>query len=240
MKSDEKTNEEKEHYEEHPYPNSCIMSKKQLQKYRWVFNVLPKPIERGSKILDAGCGTGELSCFLSGYGAVVGMDFSKNAIKLANALKERLKIKNVSFVAGDITGTSRRGKYDYVFSIGVLHHIPKVDEAVESLKSCMAEGGFLVVSVYDRHSMPSFLFWSRFFKKTFTETEIADRFHNPYRVFYTKEQMAELMRSHGLKIIKTWRNMPKAIRMITGINPMMTFCCKKDGSDGHVSAGRTR
>ncbi len=48
-------------------------------------------IKKGMKILDIGCGRGELSFWAASHGAtVIGVDYSKAAIKLAkNALKKQ-------------------------------------------------------------------------------------------------------------------------------------------------------
>ena len=62
--------------------------------------------ERKDKIiLEAGCGTGRLCCLIakdSSNSRVIGMDVSLNSLKIANSLKEYLKISNVSFETGNL------------------------------------------------------------------------------------------------------------------------------------------
>jgi len=77
-------------------------------------------------ILEAGCGTGRFCCLIaknSFNSKVIGMDLSINSLKIANYLKEYLKIPNVSFETGNLFQIPYPDNYfDVVFNEGVIEH----------------------------------------------------------------------------------------------------------------------
>lgn len=93
-----------------------------------------------AKILEVGCGSARLSCFLASYGYnIVGLDYSKNALKVAknNFIQTN---NNGEFILGDAVHLPfKDGSYDVVMSTGLLEHFknpqPIVDEMVRLLKS---------------------------------------------------------------------------------------------------------
>ena len=80
----------------------------------------------GYSILDAGCGTGQMSIDLGMRGAsVLGIDISENLINIA---KERLpnKLKSrVNFAVSDMI--EDHGNFDYVVLMDSLIHYPEAD-----------------------------------------------------------------------------------------------------------------
>src|SRR5262245_31616991 len=76
----------------------------------------------GKTVLDAGCGMGRFLDVVSGDGAAlaVGVDLSSAVDAAAANLSNR---DNALVIKGDIFRLPfRRGSFDAVFSIGVLHH----------------------------------------------------------------------------------------------------------------------
>lgn len=78
---------------------------------------------------DLGCGAGNYAIWLARQGfGVTGFDFSQNAIKLANRLKDQEKI-SCRFVVADLLGDIGKyhGKFDFAFDWELLHHISPED-----------------------------------------------------------------------------------------------------------------
>lgn len=77
------------------------------------------------RILDLGCGTGEMATVLSGAERYVGMDASGDYIRYARENAEENELQNAEFLPGDITYTdfSELGEFDCVIAMGVLHHL---------------------------------------------------------------------------------------------------------------------
>lgn len=100
----------------------------------------PKPAER---ILDLGCGTGDLTHQISLSGAVVtGLDCSETMIA-----KAKEKYPELRFVEADgETFRLEEGEapYDAVFSNAALHWMQKPDKAIESVWLSLRPGGRFV------------------------------------------------------------------------------------------------
>jgi SAM-dependent methyltransferase len=114
------------------------------------------PIDRaffaGKRVLDAGCGTGRHAYFAAQYGAgeVVGLDLS-DAVETARRVLAPLE--NAEVVQGDLLKPPFRtaaagGGFDFVYSIGVLHHLPDPYEGFLSLLRFVRPGGTIAVWVY--------------------------------------------------------------------------------------------
>ncbi len=115
------------------------------------FLELIHPIEAqffsGKLGLDAGCGAGRHTQQASGYGAeMVGVDISW----AVEAAYERNKLNpRAMIVQSDIFNLPFRGEsFDFIYSLGVLHHTPNPPMAFESVARFLKPGGALMVWVY--------------------------------------------------------------------------------------------
>jgi SAM-dependent methyltransferase len=103
----------------------------------------------GKLVLDAGCGAGRYMDLLSAARAeVIGVDLSM-AVEVAY---ENLRARpNCHFVQGDLMRPPfRPGSFDFVFSIGVLHHTPDTHAAFSQLAGTLSPGGEVAIWVYPR------------------------------------------------------------------------------------------
>ena len=77
------------------------------------------------RILDIGCGTGQIVKYLPKNVSYIGWDFNSNYINKAQNLFGK---KNINFVCLDINDSSPKSKdkYDFVFLGGVLHHLDDI------------------------------------------------------------------------------------------------------------------
>ena len=101
----------------------------------------------GKRGLDAGCGFGRHLVHAADFGAhMVGMDFSR-AIQRARAITRDLP--RIALVQGDIEAPPLRpGAFDFVYSLGVLHHLPDPEAAFRSLLTLVRPGGAIFIWVY--------------------------------------------------------------------------------------------
>ncbi|QCW99845.1 methyltransferase domain-containing protein [Aggregatimonas sangjinii] len=98
----------------------------------------PQPNER---ILDLGCGSGELTCKIKELaGEVVGMDKSIDMIE-----KARLQYPLIDFQVGDASDFYVDKPFDAIFSNATLHWVAKYREAINCLYCSLEQGGRLVV-----------------------------------------------------------------------------------------------
>jgi SAM-dependent methyltransferase len=102
---------------------------------------------RGSLVLDVGCGMGRFTDVASRWGAtVVGVDLTAAVDSAAANLGAR---PNVHLMQADVFSLPlREGSFDFVFSIGVLHHTPSTRAAFDRLPRLLKPGGRIAVWVY--------------------------------------------------------------------------------------------
>lgn len=101
----------------------------------------------GKLILDVGCGMGRFSDVASRWGAtVVGIDLT-SAVDAAHAnIGGR---DNVHLAQADVFKLPfRDGTFDFIFSIGVLHHTPDTRAAFDQLPRLLKPGGRIAIWVY--------------------------------------------------------------------------------------------
>jgi trans-aconitate 2-methyltransferase len=98
----------------------------------------PQPQE---KILDLGCGTGQLTDQIATTGAeVVGIDNSAAMIA-----KAQENYPHIEFRVADATNFSFNESFDAIFSNAVLHWVKPPEAAVKCMKKALKPGGRLVV-----------------------------------------------------------------------------------------------
>ena len=101
----------------------------------------------GSKLLDAGCATGELIYYLKqilpNFGSFHGMDISENLIALA-----RKRVKNVQFFTGSILKDKsfKKCHYDVVICSGVISIFDELEKPMSNLLSCVRKGGSVLIA----------------------------------------------------------------------------------------------
>ncbi len=96
--------------------------------------------QKGEKILDLGCGTGDLAKQLTDYGAeVTGVDQSEQMIEQA-----RGKYPAIKFIVQDATELEFHREFDAVFSNAALHWIKQPVQALECMYKSLKQGGRLV------------------------------------------------------------------------------------------------
>lgn len=102
---------------------------------------------RGKRVLDAGCGPGRFTVVAAQTaGHVVGLDFGDHVDRAAQRCRE---FPNTDFVQGSaLQPPFAPGTFDYVFTIGVLHHTPDPRLGCVSLGELVAPGGAMSVWVY--------------------------------------------------------------------------------------------
>ena len=99
--------------------------------------------QAGERILDLGCGTGQLSAQIAAAGAeVVGMDRSAEMIAAA-----REQFPSLSFVVGDARDFSFAEPFNAVFSNAVLHWVQPPEAALARIAAGLEPGGRLVAEL---------------------------------------------------------------------------------------------
>jgi ubiquinone/menaquinone biosynthesis C-methylase UbiE len=140
-------------YSKHPWPST----READEEMGWRLKMLGVKKEdfQGKRVLELGCGTGEYALWYAANGAkeVVGVDLSDGSLALANKKKEEAKIQNVQFIKKNILELDfPDNSFDYVYSVGVLHHTGDPYKGFQHLCRVVKPDGLVIVSLYNTYS----------------------------------------------------------------------------------------
>lgn len=143
------------------------------------------------RVLDLGCGLGNLSIAASRRGAVVtAVDASPAAIARINktAAVEGLNIKGV---LADVESYAIAGQYDTVIAIGILMFLPKAESlrVLSALQNAVVPGGKAIVNVLTEGTTYMGMFDGEHYY-LFGADELAGHFSG-WRVLYSRNDSFE-------------------------------------------------
>ncbi len=118
--------------------------------------VLTTPLS-GKTFLDVGCGSGLFSLCARNLGAKVhAFDYDLDAVECAESIRRTYSEENDFLIEqGSILDPdflSTLGKFDIVYSYGVLHHAGNMRQALANIAELPKEdGGVLYLALYNKH-----------------------------------------------------------------------------------------
>ncbi len=174
----------------------------ELQDY--MSEAIPFSSFKGKRVLEIGSGSGIDSAEFARNGAqVVSLDFTETGTRTTrDTLAEagvgpsdvvRAAAQNLPF---------KDGVFDSVYSFGVLHHIPDVDDAVDELTRKLKEDGEVVFMVYNKESL--LYYYSILFlhggiglSEDVLVSQYSERIEGcPYTRAYTADEVRSLLSKH--------------------------------------------
>jgi SAM-dependent methyltransferase len=142
-------------YEQAPfpgYPPRDSLSSLRARAGRSEFaRLLDLAIPGDARILEIGCGTGQMSLYLARADRVViGADLTRGSLLLGAAAAKRFGLERVQFVETDLQRPGlRSGAFDVVYSSGVLHHTPDPRSSFARIARLVRPGGIIILGVYN-------------------------------------------------------------------------------------------
>jgi SAM-dependent methyltransferase/uncharacterized protein YbaR (Trm112 family) len=101
----------------------------------------------GKKMLDAGCGNGRFAYYAGKYGAEVWAIDLGPAVEVARRNTE--SIGSVEVLQADLHNAPfDYESFDFIYSIGVLHHLPDPEAAFRNLLRYLKPGGEIQIYLY--------------------------------------------------------------------------------------------
>lgn len=155
-------------------------------------------IDRRDIVLDLCTGTATTSIKIAGHRPetkIVGIDISKEMLRVAREKLQKKRIKNVKLYSMDATNTKFKSKcFDKVLISLVLHELdePLADKMIKEAARVLKDHGTLIVTEWE----PSKVLWR---KILFLPLHLLEP--KPYRTFIKKD-MYEYFGRFGLEIVE--------------------------------------
>jgi len=155
LPSDASTETVRQFYEHEPfpgYPPRDSLNALRMRAERSAFaRLVDRAIPLEARIVEVGCGTGQMSLYLArGERVVIGADLTRAALSLGAAAARRFGLARVQFVETDLQRPGlKKGAFDVVYSSGVVHHTADPRSSFAQLVRLVRPGGVVVLGVYN-------------------------------------------------------------------------------------------
>ncbi len=128
------------------FPQTELNQVERAEVFRKYFSLIDWS-KKPRRALDMGCGSGRWAVLVAPLvGELVAADASREALGVA---QRNIQASNVSFVESTPeTLPYPDGYFDFIFSLGVLHHVPDTAGAIGSLVKKLCPGGTLLLYLF--------------------------------------------------------------------------------------------
>ena len=205
----------KNFYEENPFPNydglesaSDLISKAERSLFARMLN---EQIPFGAKVLEVGCGTGQMSNFLGiSSRQVFGVDMCINSLKLAKNFKVKNDIQNTGFYQMNLFRPAfKEESFHVVICNGVLHHTSNPRLGFETIAKLVKRGGFILVGLYNSFGrMPTDLRRAVFRvtgnRLRFLDPRLGDRQATRSQVWFRDQYQNPHESEHTIGVVLDW------------------------------------
>ena len=217
----------KQFYEKTPFPNYDDLDNQRalMEKARegLFARLLNEQIPFNARVVEVGCGTGQLTNFLSiGHRTVVGVDACLNSLRLAQKFKTEYGLERATFAQMNLFRPGLLNNFfDYVISNGVLHHTSDARQAFQRISRLAKPGGYVVVGLYNAYSRKlhyarrALYRWtgltSRWLDPHFSrigadgkrEAWFQDQYCHPHETTHTLDEVLDWMNEAGLEFVNS-------------------------------------
>lgn len=152
--ADDRTEVVRAFYEAAPFPgypprDSLAWLRARAERSAFA-RLLDRAVPGDARIVEVGCGTGQMSLYLARADRiVVGADLTLASLRLAEAARRRFGLERVRFVESDLNRPAlAAGAFDVVYCSGVLHHTPDPRAAFARVARLARPGGMIVLGLY--------------------------------------------------------------------------------------------
>jgi SAM-dependent methyltransferase len=192
----------------------AILAKRFMHECDWLDEIVKFERFNNKEVLEIGCGAGYDAYQFCKNGALyTGIDITPENIVLS---KKHLSYFGYTphILEMDAELMSFSDSFDYIYSFGVLHHIPDIKKVVYNMHTALKKGGEAQIIVYHKHSI-FYLIWIVLFdwilnlkflkmtlKQRLSQIEFTTEDVVPLVNVYGKKELVKLIESAGFFVIK--------------------------------------
>lgn len=132
-------------------PNESLDALRAKAERQTFTRLLDRAIAPDARVVDIGCGTGQLCLYLAHAGRlIIGADLTRASLVMGAAAAARFEVEGVRFVETDLRRPGlAAGAFDVVYSSGVLHHTPDPRQSFAAVAALARSGGIIAVGLYN-------------------------------------------------------------------------------------------
>ena len=220
-------------YETHPFPNyddyDDVGTLVEKARQGMFAKLLDDQVPFGARVIEVGCGTGQMTNFLSvAHRTVIGADLSFSSLRLGQRFKEKHDLRRAFFCQMNLFRPCFKPKsFDLVISNGVLHHTADPLLAFKTIARLVKPGRFILIGLYHKYGriatdIRRFIFRvtkdrMRFLDGRLVNQRISatkrhawfmDQYKNPHESKHTISEVLHWLDEAGLRFVKS---IPKTI-----------------------------
>ena len=228
--TDDETKKVTDFYKITPFPNYKDNDNKQSILEKGDRNLLARKFKKfigfKKKVLEVGCGTGQLSIYFSlgTNNKIVGFDPTIQSLNLAKNFADKNEITNIEFINADIFDDVLVDNYfDFIWCNGVLHHTKNPYKAFEIVTKSLKDKGYILVGLYNKIGRIRTIlrkYLSRIFGKKFLEifdptlknlkisneerkSWIKDQYFHPIESLHTLDEVLDWFKKNDIEFINS-------------------------------------
>jgi 2-polyprenyl-3-methyl-5-hydroxy-6-metoxy-1,4-benzoquinol methylase len=155
-------------------------------------------LPRSGRVLDVGCGFGLFSLYYAAREParqIVGIDRNSERIAHARNSAAQLQLRNVEYRVADARAWEERERFDAIYALDLVHHLPKDEVAtfLTELRDALTADGILVLKeVEDRPA------WRRWFTLALDRLMVG---REPIH-YWSPAEMIALLESLGFEVVR--------------------------------------
>ncbi|UCC39552.1 MAG: glycosyltransferase [Candidatus Aminicenantes bacterium] len=160
-------------------------------------------VQPDSKILEIGCGTGQLLNFLEPK-IGVGIDFSKEMIKIASSKYNRLK-----FEVADAHDFTISDKFDYIILSNVVGYFEDVQKVFRNIKKNCTKKTRIIIAYYN-------FLWEPILKLA---EKLGLKMKEPFSNWLSRKDIENLLYLEGYDVVKSYELIlfPKFVPIVSAV-----------------------
>tara|TARA_B100000989_G_scaffold67515_1_gene46968 strand:+ start:84 stop:1004 length:921 start_codon:yes stop_codon:yes gene_type:complete len=228
--TDDETKKVTDFYKITPFPNYKDNDNKQSILEKGDRNLLARKFKKfigfKKKVLEVGCGTGQLSIYFSlgTNNKIVGFDPTIQSLNLAKNFADKNEITNIEFINADIFDDVLVDNYfDFIWCNGVLHHTKDPYKAFEIVTKSLKDKGYILVGLYNKIGRVRTIlrkYLGRIFGKKFLEifdptlknlkisneerkSWIKDQYFHPIESLHTLDEVLDWFKKNDIEFINS-------------------------------------